>query len=402
MGTGLLNDAIDALEHTPFEHAIIDKFVCLDRLVASIVTDLDTFDRDNMWAVCGSPSLKSWLKSSCRRTGGEAGAYVRTISLLRSLPVTAEAFADGTLSKGHVEVISANVTDRTIALFAEVEAEMVARLADLSISDSTTVMKIWASHANQVADEDGKAPADREIDNLYISPMLNGRDKIDGQLEGENAKIFRAGIAACMADPVEGEPIRTLPQRQADALVEMARRALQTTTTTVRRSTDFTLLLNVDPAMQVVFASYADGTIVPVDRLQRLLCDGVITPIMHGDNGQSLWMGRSVRTATDAQRRALVARDRGCAFPGCHRPAAWTEAHHVHAWDPDGLTDIDNMCLLCTSHHTLIHKPGWHAKLTADQTLEVTTPTGRVLRAPPRTHIHQPPARKHPRSRTTR
>jgi Domain of unknown function (DUF222) len=400
METGLLNDAIDALEHSPFEHAIMAKFVCLDRLLASIVADLDTFDRDGMPVVCGSPSLKSWLKTACHRTGGEAGALARTVGLLRSLPVTGEAFADGSLSKGHVEVIAANVSDRTIGLFAEVEPEMVARLADLSIADSTTVMKIWASHANQVADADGNSPADRETDQLYVSPMLNGRDKLDGQLEGENAKIFRAGLAACMADPVEGEPVKSFPQRQAEALVEMARRVLQTTTTTVRRSTDFTLLLNVDPEMSVVFAAYADGTIVPVDRLQRLLCDGVITPIVQGDKGQPLWMGRSVRTATDAQRRALVARDRGCAFPGCYRPAAWTEAHHVNEWEHDGLTDIDNMCLLCTTHHKLIHKPGWHAKLTPDQTLEVTTPTGRVLRASPRTHIHQPPTTRHSRPRT--
>ena len=200
-----------------------------------------------------------------------------------------------------------------------------------------------------------------------------------------------------MPEPVEGEPVRTFAQRQADALVEMARRALQVTASTVRRSTDVTLLVTVDSSMSIVFAAYADGTIVPANRLQRLLCDAVITPLAQGSEGQPLWMGRSVRTATNAQRRALVARDRGCAFPGCHRPVSWTDVHHVQEWDRDhGPTDIDNMCLLCSTHHTLIHKPGWHTKLAPDQTLQVTTPSGRVLRAPPRTHIHQP-NQHHPR-----
>ena len=394
MGTGLLDDAIDALEHTPFEHDIISKFACLDRLVASIVGDLDTFDRDGMWSVCGATSMKSWLKNACRRSGPDAHSLFRVMRLLRSLPATAEAFADGSLSKGHIDAIDANVNDRTIAMFAEFEAEMVARLADLSVTDAISVMKIWASHANQIADEDGNEPPEREIDYLQISSLLDGREKVDGQFTGENAKAIKAAIALCTPDQIEGEPVRTFAQRQADALVEMARRVVQITDTTARRSSDVTLLLTMNPDMEIVFSAYADGTIVPNNRVQRLLCDAVITPLATGEDGQPLWMGRSVRTATDAQRRALVARDRHCAFPGCYRPAAWTDAHHLHEWEHQGLTDIDNMCLLCSTHHALIHKPGWHAKLTPDQTLEVTSPTGRVLRAPPRAQIHRSPTKR--------
>jgi hypothetical protein len=82
--------------------------------------------------------------------------------------------------------------------------------------------------------------------------------------------------------------------------------------------------------------------------------------------------------------RALVVRDRHCRFPGCDRPAHWTQAHHALAWDDGGFTDHDNLVLLCSRHHHRIHRPGWKAKLHPDATLEVTGPDGmtRVTRPP--------------------
>jgi hypothetical protein len=38
-------------------------------------------------------------------------------------------------------------------------------------------------------------------------------------------------------------------------------------------------------------------------------------------------VGRQRRLITGPLRRALVLRDRGCAFPGCDRPARWCDAH---------------------------------------------------------------------------
>jgi hypothetical protein len=37
-------------------------------------------------------------------------------------------------------------------------------------------------------------------------------------------------------------------------------------------------------------------------------------------NGKPLNIGRKTRTMPTAIKRALVARDKGCAFPGCHHP----------------------------------------------------------------------------------
>ena len=64
-----------------------------------------------------------------------------------------------------------------------------------------------------------------------------------------------------------------------------------------------------------------------------------------------LSLGRTNRIATPGQTIALAARDRGCTFPGCDRPAAWTQRHHVVPWHEGGRTDLDNLALVCGYHH---------------------------------------------------
>jgi hypothetical protein len=54
-------------------------------------------------------------------------------------------------------------------------------------------------------------------------------------------------------------------------------------------------------------------------------------------------------------RRAVVARDRHCRFPGCDRPSAWCDAHHVVHWADGGATSVENLLLLCRRHHRMIH-----------------------------------------------
>jgi hypothetical protein len=87
---------------------------------------------------------------------------------------------------------------------------------------------------------------------------------------------------------------------------------------------------------------------------------------------------------------ALVIRDRHCRFPGCDRPAAWGEGHHLHPWQAGGPTSITNLVLLCSRHHHLLHTPRWHAKLLPDNTLEITHPTGHIRTSTP-PHPHRAP-----------
>ena len=71
-----------------------------------------------------------------------------------------------------------------------------------------------------------------------------------------------------------------------------------------------------------------------------------------------LAVGRETRTIPAHLRTALTLRDQGCRFPGCDRPPAWTDGHHIIHW-PDGPTELDNLVSLCRTHHRRVHEQGW-------------------------------------------
>lgn len=92
-------------------------------------------------------------------------------------------------------------------------------------------------------------------------------------------------------------------------------------------------------------------------------CDAEVTTVLLGDGQEVLGVGRTKRLFTPAQRKILLARDQGCAFPDCMAPAHWCEAHHIKPWQHGGLTDINNAALLCSHHHTLMHNSQWSLEL---------------------------------------
>jgi hypothetical protein len=81
-----------------------------------------------------------------------------------------------------------------------------------------------------------------------------------------------------------------------------------------------------------------------------------------------LAVGRTSRTATPAQRRALALRDRGCIIPGCGIPAEACQAHHVTDWAAGGETELQNLTLLCWAHHRQVDLGMWTVvAATADE-----------------------------------
>jgi hypothetical protein len=87
------------------------------------------------------------------------------------------------------------------------------------------------------------------------------------------------------------------------------------------------------------------------------------------------------------ERRAVITRDRHCAFPGCHQPPAACQVHHLIPRSQGGTTSLTNMVLLCSFHHLImIHRRGWTLTLNTDGTTTATSPDGQ------RTfHSHSPP-----------
>ena len=110
---------------------------------------------------------------------------------------------------------------------------------------------------------------------------------------------------------------------------------------------------------------YIDGAKAPVSMrtIRHLTCTGGFQMISIDSDGSIHGMGSPQRCFTPAQRRAIMARDGGCAIPGCTIPAAWTEIHHVDPAENGGPTETDNGVLLCWFHHRTIETSGWQIKM---------------------------------------
>ncbi len=108
---------------------------------------------------------------------------------------------------------------------------------------------------------------------------------------------------------------------------------------------------------------------------------GQAIPVVLGGDGEPLDVGRSRRTVPLGIRRALVARDRGCRFPGCDRAPALCHAHHVTELHHHGHPKVKNCLLLCPTHHRWVHVTGWDIHPRKPRRV----PTTRYSRPQPRT-----------------
>jgi hypothetical protein len=117
---------------------------------------------------------------------------------------------------------------------------------------------------------------------------------------------------------------------------------------------------------------------LPIETIRRLLCDCSLVTVVEDEKGNPLDVGRKQRTVSTPLRRALMARDRSCTFPGCHR-RRYLDGHHVEHWTNGGETTADNMTLLCTYHHTLLHEGGFSIVKEGDGTLRFVTADGRTI-----------------------
>ncbi len=122
-----------------------------------------------------------------------------------------------------------------------------------------------------------------------------------------------------------------------------------------------------------------NGEPLPVSTVRRLCCDAEIIPMVLGTDGVPLDVGRSARSVTPHQRRALRAMYRTCAHPDCTVPFSACKAHHIRWWWRDlGPTDLDNLIPLCERHHHLVHEGGWTLTMTPDRVTTWTRPDGVV------------------------
>jgi hypothetical protein len=351
-------------------------------------------------------STSKWLARRAALPVGAARQRLAVAHRLAALPSVDAALTDGRIGYDHARVLTDVINDRNVDAITPV-------LDDLIDAAAGTVFGRWRADVTALAallDPDGShdPAADLAANTLTLSPsdrFVLGRF----ELAGERALTVHDTLHA-VADELchqyrkdrEQFPELQIPARStllALALEEVCRRALavdRCSTKAPRVEATFTLHTGLsgcgcdcgrhhsagdpqDPALRAVaWIHNSMGSPLPAATLPSFVCDAAFYAVVVDSLGVATDLGRSARTVSPAQRRALVVRDGGCVFPGCDCPATWTDSHHVREWTRHaGRSDLDNFVLLCRRHHRVAHRHGWTVRLDQDGWTTWTSPTGR-------------------------
>ena len=213
---------------------------------------------------------------------------------------------------------------------------------------------------------------------------LEGRVHLRGELDAVGGEYLHTALAALMNGDRPAGDTRSHAERQADALIALARGSLdggflpdvRGERPHVRVTIDWFALCAERGAPGVAGGSLGWAGPINPETARRLACDASVARVIAGPDGLPLDVGRAQRTASAAIRRAVELRDGHCAFAGCDAPPEWCDVHHVVHWAHGGPTSCDNGVLLCERHHTSCHEGGF--TIRRDPSPVAGTPTGRT------------------------
>jgi hypothetical protein len=174
-----------------------------------------------------APSTAGWLRGRLRAGHPQASSWVRTARALFRGPLagTGRALAAGNISPSHAAVLAAGTAELPAGTTAEAEPVLLQAAARL---DPPRLRRL-VIHLRDVADPDSaeaRTQQQHERRGLWLSPILAGMVAVDGLLEAEAGEALLAALEP-LARPASAEDDRSGAQRRADALTELARRALE-------------------------------------------------------------------------------------------------------------------------------------------------------------------------------
>jgi hypothetical protein len=329
----------------------------IDRLEAASAEATRRFEKSKAYQSDGALGIVPWLRDKAKLSGGDAAVHVQVARQLGQLPRTEEALSRGEINFQHVVAMARTAEHVGVSAVRKAEATLLKSAETMDAGKFVDVVKNFEHRvdADAALHEANRAHARRY---LSISEPVNGLAHIEGQLVAEAASTIRSAIEPFMK-PRKGDE-RSSGQRMHDALVDACRTTGGQNDGTGPRPQ---LLIKVDldtlAALPGAPAGHLEwGGTIPSETVRRIACDSAITRIT-GMGELEHEISHSSRTIPGSTRRALIARDRYCVFPGCDRPAAWCDAHHLKFWADGGLTKLENLCLLCEAHHRKLHEEGW-------------------------------------------
>ena len=331
------------------------------------------FDERAGWLKWGLGNCAEWLHYRCDLSMSAAREKVRVAHALKTLPDIAAAFATGDLSYSKVRAMTRVVVN---------DSEL------LSFALKTTTARVEERCRElRCGTVDSLGGAQRAFANRSLRVSRNaerGTMTITVELPMETGELVAKALDKARDDSAAKVEFvdESFSARQADAMVSMASgylsgNAERSCNSPCNTSDDYLVTIHVD---QSALATGNGRSNLPIESVKRLCCDGHAVVIGEDENGEPLNIGRKTRTVPTAIKRALIARDKSCAFPGCHH-TRFVDAHHIEHWSAGGETSLDNLMLLCSQHHKLVHEGGFTIQRDYQNRWFFKRPDGRAVPA---------------------
>ena len=337
------------------------------RLIAQV-------DRTEIWVDSGARDTAHWLSMRFGISTWKARRLIGAAEALEHLPRLSDALIRGRLGLDKVAELSrfASPEDeqQLIRWAAQVSCAAVrhrgdletrSRLDEVVVADKSRFVSWWYSSDGQRFGLEADLPA------------------------SQGACVARAleRVAESIpAMPGEEDPSSSsAPARRADALVAIASASLAADPDQDRATVVVHARLE-GLSQNAGGCEIENGPVLHPESVRRLLCNARVQTVVEDPAGNVLGVGRMSREPSAWMVRQVRYRDRECRFPGCGA-RRFTQAHHLVFWRHGGRTELDNLLLICSFHHRLVHEYGWSVARSPDGTLRWFRPGGAEYLAGP-------------------
>ena len=351
------------------------------------------FDEQEGWGE-GFNSCAHWLNWRTGLAMGAAREKVRVARALAELPQLSAAMHRGVLSYSKARALTRIATPENETSLADFARCATAAHVERLVRAWRRVDRIDAAedeqrrhatrHLDTWVDEDGML-----VIRGRLSPEVGA--VVQRALEAATERLYQEtdDAESTSPDSPAGHLDVSAVQRRADAIGLLAEAALSAALDGGSAGDRYQVVVHVDEGVlrdddgsgQSALED-PDGQYVPAGTSRRIACDAATVVMRHNRDGRVVDVGRKTRTISPAIRRALIARDHRCRFPGCN--CRHCDAHHGRHWADGGMTRLDNLVMLCRRHHRAVHEEGFGVELRGNGDAHFFWPDGRPFpNAPP-------------------